>query len=353
MAVVVAGCGAAGAEFVRLFADSGYDTVVVSPSSLLVCQAMLPAYVAGRFEDDDVCIDLKPFFREAGVRFRKGRVKFVKPRCSTLFVNYRTLRGIGYEFAVIAVGGESCYYGIEGADKCLSVNTLEEARVTRKKVRSGDEVVVVGSGMTGVETAYELAELCRVRLVEAESRVLPAMCEKVSGYVQKLLESRGVEVLTSCRVQEISHENGIIRTSRGELSFDEIIWCAGIKGRNMPGLDYGRTGIRVDESLRATSNIFAIGDCADISFNGAAATKTALEAERQARFVAGILKKRDSSLAYRPYRPFSTDRNPFAILTFGERGVIVRGNLVLMRPAKVIYRLKKAVMKKFLENYRI
>ncbi len=356
--LVVAGCGAAGAEFVRHL--KGEEITVISPSPLLVCQALLPAYVAGNVEEESLFVNLKPFFRERGIAYRKGEVKFIKTRCNTLFVSYGgTIRGAGYDFAVIATGGESCYYGVE-CNNCLSVNTLEDARVARERISAGGRVVVVGSGMTGVETAYELSEFCRVTLVEAQGRILPAMSEKASRHVLRLLERRGVEVLTSCRVEEVSYEESVVRTSCGELGFDEVVWCAGIRGRELPGLEYGRMGIRVDESLRAHENVFAIGDCAEVVVGGEVATKTALEAERQARFVAKLVRKLGDGSGdglklerYKRYKPFSTNKKPFAILTFGRRGLIVRGGTVIASPSSMIYRLKVMVVKKFLDNFRV
>jgi len=347
--LVVAGCGAAGAEFVRHF---GGDVTVVSPSPLLVCQALLPAYVAGNVEEEELSINLKPFFRERGVVYRRGEVKFIKLKCNTLFSNYRTLRGISYDFAVIAVGGESCYYGVD-CRNCLSVNTLEDARVARERVSAGGKVVVVGSGMTGVETAYELSDLCRVTLVEAQSRILPAMGEKASVYVRKLLERKGVKVLTSCRVEDVSYEESVVKSSCGELGFDEVVWCAGIRGREISGLDYGKLGIKVDESLRAYENVFAIGDCAEVVVKGEVATKTALEAERQAKFVAKTISRmlKSEKIGLNTYVPFSTNKRPFAILTFGEKGLIVRGNTVIASPSNLIYKLKRMIVKRFLKNF--
>ena len=346
MRVVVAGCGVAGAEFLKNYSK---DTLVVSPDHHLICQALLPAYVAGDVEEEELCVDLIPFFESRGIDYRRCRAFSVKTRCNTIFTkstsSSKFLRGIGYEFAVIAVGGESCTYGIAGIENTLSINNLEQARNARKKIESAIEVVVVGSGMTGVEVAYELSKYCKVTLIEAKSRILPSMCEKASSCVKKILEKAGVKILTSCRVEKI--ERGVVFTSRGELNFDETLWCAGIKGRKLPGLNYGNFGIKVDESLRADQNVFAIGDCADVTVNGKIATKTALEAERQAKFVAKSIAGGNFST----YKPFSTLDKPFAIMTFGSRGVVVIGSLVLASPQGLIYRIKKKVMENFLRRF--
>ena len=345
MKVVVVGCGVAGAEFLKNYSK---DTLVVSPDHHLVCQALLPAYVAGDVEEDELCVNLIPFFESRGIGYRQCRAFSIRIECRTLFTkssSSKFLKEVGYEFAVIAMGGESCTYGIAGIENTLSINNLEQARRARKKVESAKDVVVVGSGMTGVEVAYELSKYCKVTLIEAKSRILPSMCEKASSFVEKILKKAGVKILTSCRVEKI--ERGVISTSCGELNFDEALWCAGIKGRRLLGLNYGRSGIKVDESLRANQNVFAIGDCADVKINGKIATKTALEAERQAKFVA----KSIASGSFGTYKPFSTLDKPFAIMTFGSRGVVVRGDLVLTYPQSLIYRIKRKIMENFLKRF--
>ncbi len=343
MEVVVAGCGAAGAEFVRHFRG---ELAVVSPSSYLVCQALLPAYVAGKVEEDYLKVDLRSFFDKAGVAYYPYELSSVKLMCKTAFLKTKTQRGVKYSFAVIAIGGEECTYGISGIEKALSINTLESARKARKRLERARDVVVVGSGMTGVETAYEISDYCRVKLIEAADRILPAMCKKAAIAVEKLLKEAGVEILTSCRVESIGDT---LQTSCGEVEFDEVVWCAGIKGKRLPGLKYGKSGIKVDEFLRAGENTFAIGDCAEVFDRTGLtlATKTALEAERQAKYVARLIK----TGKMKAYRPFSTMKRPFAIMTFGKRAVLVKGNTVLTSP--LLYRLKRLIVRRFLENFEV
>jgi NADH dehydrogenase len=342
--VVVAGCGIAGAEFLRHFPG---EAIVVSPEPNLVCQALFPAYIAGKVEDSELSIDLIPFFESRGISYYPNKVSAINTKYKTLFTKASILRDINYDFAVIAVGGENCTYGIKGVEKALSFNDFKQARKTKKRIEHANKVVVVGSGITGVETAYELADKYKITIIEARNRVLPAMCEKASLFAKRLLEKSGVNVVTSCKVEKI--EKNEVFTSRGRFEFDEILWCAGIRGRRIPGLRYNRSGIKVDESLRADQNVFAIGDCADVKVDGDVATKTALEAERQAKFVAKIIAKSvDKS-----YRPFSTVNRPFAIITFGNRGIIVKGSFVLTLPQGLIYRLKRKIIKNFFKKFKV
>jgi len=338
---VVVGSGTAGAEFLRHYKG---EVTVVSPTKYLFCQALFPSYVAGKIEEDELKVDLQPFFEHRGIIFRKCKVEFVKQKCKTLFSKVKTVRGIGYDICIIAIGGTNGVY-VEGVEKTLSINDFESAKIARKRIEKAKDVVVVGSGMSGVEVAYEISDFCNVTLIEAEKRVLPNMCEKASKYVKKLLENAGVDILTSCKVEKISDT---IMTSCGEIEFDEVLWCTGIVGKRLAGLKYGKYGILVNSSLKAGENIFVIGDAAEVKSKNGIATKTALEAERQAKFVAKAIKKDIKNLEY---KPFSTIENPFSIITLGNRAILVRGNTVIS--GDIVHKLKNYVVRRFLKNFEV
>jgi NADH dehydrogenase FAD-containing subunit len=57
--------------------------------------------------------------------------------------------------------------------------------------------------------------------------------------------------------------------------------------------------ILVDPHLNAQGNVFAMGDCAWIEVDGKLATKTGLEAERQAKYLAHHFRNLDYGGDYR------------------------------------------------------
>ena len=57
----------------------------------------------------------------------------------------------------------------------------------------------------------------------------------------------------------------------------------------------------MDEHLNAKGNIFAIGDCAWVEIDGNLATKTGLEAKRQAKYLAGHFRNMIRGRAFERY----------------------------------------------------
>lgn len=107
--------------------------------------------------------------------------------------------------------------------------------------------VIIGGGPTGVELAGSIAELShniirkdfrnidsgmtKVTLIEAGPRLLTAFSEKSSAFTKEKLESRGVEVLTSSPVLDIT-DTGVVLKDR-TIESKTVIWAAGVEGSEL------------------------------------------------------------------------------------------------------------------------
>ena len=75
---------------------------------------------------------------------------------------------------------------------------------------AGENVVVIGAGEVGMETAEFLADQGKkITLVEILPTIGEEMVRDVFGFVREQLERLGVEVLTSTRVEEIT-DHGVL-----------------------------------------------------------------------------------------------------------------------------------------------
>ena len=115
-------------------------------------------------------------------------------------------------------------------------------------------VVVVGGGPTGVETAGALAELyradfakdypelaqdqARVILVEAGPELFSMFKPKLREYAAKALADRTVEVMTGAMVASVSPTRVTLKSGE-ELKAHTLVWGAGLQGNQ---LVQGRSG---------------------------------------------------------------------------------------------------------------
>ncbi len=175
--LVVVGGGIAGAELVRTASSKkALEVTLIEPKPRLEVQALYPELLVGKAKVEDIIAPLYPFCQRVGADFindralslEKGRVICTKQQ-------------VEYDVLVIAVGAQQNYFGIEGAEQTFSINTLDETIGARQFIerRNPKRIIVIGSGLTGVETASVLADSLNssVSLIEAKDRLLPKFIE--------------------------------------------------------------------------------------------------------------------------------------------------------------------------------
>ncbi len=140
-------------------------------------------------------------------------------------------------------------------------------------------VVVVGAGLTGIETACELprrlAELfsgrdtCRPRvlLIDHNPFVGSDMGDSARPLIEAALSDNGVEVLTGVGVSAVDVDAVTLSTGQ-RLAASTVVWCAGMRANPLTALfntEPDRLGrLPVDDYLRVVDvpGVFAAGDVA-------------------------------------------------------------------------------------------
>jgi NADH:quinone reductase (non-electrogenic) len=141
------------------------------------------------------------------------------------------------------------------------------------------------------------------------------------------------------------------------IECDMAIWTAGIKPthfvQSLPFAKWRDEWILVDPYLRAREHIFALGDNAWIDINGKVASKTAVEAERQARHMARNLARLTEGKILKRYAIMASTDTPVALISIGrECAVGVYGNMCLTMSEKLIHALKYWIDKSFIRRYK-
>lgn len=288
--IVVVGSGFAGmwaalaaARAVALAGREGEIAVtVVSPTPALVIR---PRLYEGAL--DDVAPDLGPLFAAVGVRYLAGAVETINHQRKTLEIaaSDGSRFELAYDRLVLAAGSRLLRPAVPGLSQyAFSVDQLDEAQTLAAHLQSlADQpasparhtVVVVGAGLTGLETATEMPErlraifgataAIRVILVEQAPVVAAAMGAAARPVIESALAGCGVAVLTGVGVERID-AGGVTLKNGVRIDALTVVWtggaCANPLAAQIPGVRDESGRLVADSHLRApgAADIFVAGD---------------------------------------------------------------------------------------------
>jgi NADH dehydrogenase len=299
--VLVLGGGFAGIGAAHKLKKSDADVVVVDKHDYHTFQPLLYQVATGLLEQPAVGHPIRDLFhKQDNVRIHQDEVTAID--LDARRVEFAELEALGYDYLVLGLGAEVNFFGVEGApEHAFPLYTLTDAvRLKNHVLKTWEEadrkpalvedgalnVVVVGGGPTGVETAGAMAELyngvfkkdypdvpegaATITLVEAGPEIFPMFKPDIREYTVGALEKRGVDVQTGDVVESISPTRVKLK-SGDELEAHTLVWGAGLQGNELVrslGLELGRGNrIGVDEELRIPSHpeAYAVGDVAAIT----------------------------------------------------------------------------------------
>lgn len=313
--IVIVGGGAAGLELAtslgKKYGKSNIaEVMLLDASSTHIWKPLLHEVAAGTLAEEEEIEYLAQAHRNH-FRFRLGKMEglnrakkeiYVSPTLNESGDELIPRRTFGYDTLVMAIGSISNTFNIKGVEEhCMFLDTMQQAfRFQHHLVEAymknlshsamGSKplsIAIIGAGATGVELSAQLHEVTdllavygfeeasnfRLTIIEAATRLLPALPTKLALATQQQLAKLGIDLKMGCRVTEITKDG--INTQDGEfIEADLKVWAAGIKAPNwLQGLDGLETNpinqLVVDQTLKTSDpDIFAIGDCAACKWQG-------------------------------------------------------------------------------------
>ena len=299
--VLVLGGGFAGIGAAQSLRKSDVDVVLVDKRDYHTFQPLLYQVATGLLAAPAVGHPIRDLFHnQSNIRIREDEVTSID--LDAREARFGEVEPVTYDYLVLALGAEVNFFGVDGAaEHAFPLYTLADAvrlkdhvlerweAADRKPELAEDgalNMVVVGGGPTGVETAGAMAELyngdfrkdypemaadkARIVLVEASPEIFAMFKPDIRSYTAKALEERGVEVMTGEVVESVTPERVTLKSGT-VLPAHTLVWGAGLQGNALIrslGLELERGNrIAVDGDLRIASHpeVYAVGDIAAIT----------------------------------------------------------------------------------------
>jgi NADH dehydrogenase len=299
--VLVLGGGFGGVGAAQKLHKTDVDVVLVDKNDYHTFQPLLYQVATGLLDQPAVGHPIRDLFDD------QDNARIHKDRLTALDLDKREaqfaeLGSVGYDYLVLGLGAEVNFFGVEGAaEHAFPLYTLPDAVRLKNHVlhqwEAADKdralaedgalnIVVVGGGPTGVETAGALAELytglfrkdypdisenaARITLVEAGPEIFSMFKPDIRNYAVEALTKRGVDVTTGEVVESVGPHRVKLKSGT-ELKAHTLVWGAGLQGNALVqslGLELERGNrIAVDAELRLPSHpeVFVVGDVAAIT----------------------------------------------------------------------------------------
>lgn len=207
-----------------------------------------------------------------GARFVRGWVTAVDARAKVVRIDDdRVLR---YDTLVYGLGSVVETEAVPGVAECA--HTLDSARdaelLARRLAELGSgTVVVAGSGLTGVESAAEIAERHPELDVVLLGRAEPGagMRPGVRAHLRSALARLGVQVRSGVEVVKV-HADAVELADGERVAADTVLWTGGTRVSPLAeaaGLTVDERGrVVTDAALRSVSHpeVYAVGDAAAV-----------------------------------------------------------------------------------------
>jgi len=250
----------------------------------------------GRIEPSNISFPFRKIFqRSKNIQFRMTEVKKIIPSENKVVGDDGVFT---YDKLVIATGCKTNFFGnlkmqslalgMKNTQEAITIRnhilmTFEKMIIERKASDDGNwNLVIVGSGPTGVELAGAFSEMktsilprdyprmnfsdLNIILISSSDRPLDAMSQESQDAAEKYLVQLGVNFMKNERVTDYDGE--VIHMQSGNsIPTNNVIWAAGVTGNiiddfNKENLVRNRYIVDRYNKVKGFDNIFAIGDIA-------------------------------------------------------------------------------------------
>ena len=353
--IVLLGGGHANVQVLKRFGmrpEPGLRLTVVAREPHSPYTGMLPGYVAGVYDWDDIHIDLAKLARFANARFIAAEVSGLDAaQRRVVFADRPPLR---YDVLSINTGGQPGA-GL-ASDFVTPVKPIGRfLPIWQALTADGGppaRLGIVGAGPGGVELALAIRHRypgTRCTLLDADTDILRGIAPKARRRLRDALSAGSISLVTEARVAEA--RDGQLIAGDASIVVDHALWTTGVDAPAWvaaAGIDTDATGfVAINRHLQSTSHpeIFAAGDVAHAVAQPR--PKSGVYAVRQGPVLAENLRRFATG---RRLRRFRAQRHAMAIIGLGVGNAVAsRGALHASGPW--IWSVKKWIDRRFMRKF--
>ncbi|RMZ57941.1 NAD(P)/FAD-dependent oxidoreductase [Chryseobacterium nematophagum] len=294
--IIIIGGGFAGLQLAKTLNNKNKKIIILDRVNHHMFQPLFYQVACGRIEPSNISFPFRKIFqRSRNIQFRLTEVKEIDTTNNKVITDEAEFT---YDKLIIATGCKTNFFGNQDLEsKAFGMKNTQEAISIRnhvlmtfekliiEKSRSDDgnwNIVIVGSGPTGVELAGAFAEMkkeilprdypymnfneLKIILVSSTEKPLAVMSSEAQDKSEKYLKELGVVFLSDEYVTDYDGNNVYTKSGK-EIPSNNVIWAAGVIGNVVNGFPEDklvRNRYKVDRynKIKGYDAIFAIGDIA-------------------------------------------------------------------------------------------
>lgn len=288
--IIIGGCVAAkeAANAIRKNDLISKITIISSEDYLPYYRPMLSRAISQEPNESRFYLAPKSWYEENHINLILGtKISKVIPEDNVVI----SVNGDSYEYTHLVIAtGSSNFIPIPNATDIggvISIRDYNDILKLRDLLPSVKKAIVVGSGLLGIEAAWELQQQdISVTIMEFAPQVLPKQLDsQASDFLSEHINKLGTDITCSCAAKSIIEENGSIVAVKCsndvEYPCDLLIFSVGA----LPNIELVKDtdiktnrGIIVDNNMRTNiPNIYAAGDVAENEYNSSGLWLPAME----------------------------------------------------------------------------
>lgn len=241
--IVVIGAGIAGMEFARIATLRGHDVTIYEKSNEL--GGVFIAAAAPKFKEKDKML-LKWYAKQ--MKDLNIKIEFNHE------VTEEELKTLEADEIIYAVGANRRNLNVDGGEKCI-----DAIEYLRGEKEVGENVVIIGGGLTGCEIAYD-AVLNKKKpvIIEAQPYILnmPLLCAANSNMLKEIIRYYNIPVYTSAKVLRIT-DNEVVIEKDGK---EELI----IADTVVKSIGYNNSGVETKGNFHVIGDAEKVGNLKDV-----------------------------------------------------------------------------------------